>query len=72
MLSSITADDARKQTALPLDTKAFAFYINGGLDKTKLEASYVLTLNLLSQVCRVREDLYWADYFLSKAFLFEH
>jgi len=71
LLSSIT-EDARKQTALALDTKAFAFFINGGLDKSKLEASYVLTLNLLSHVCTRRGDQYWADYFESKAFLFEH
>ena len=33
---------------MQLDIKAFAFYINGGLDKTKLECSYVTTLMLLS------------------------
>ena len=37
LLSSITEGDARKQSNLSLDTKAFAFYINGGLDKSKLE-----------------------------------
>ena len=62
LLSSIT-EDARKQTSLALDTKAFAFFINGGLDKSKLETSYVLTLNLLSHVCTRRGDQYWADYF---------
>ena len=47
LLESISEDTARKQNSV-LDTKAFAFYINGGLDKTKLEQSYVITLTLLS------------------------
>lgn len=63
VLDTITDGAARKQTTIPMDTKAFAFYINGGLDKTKLEKSYVQTLSLLSDVCRMRGDPYWSDYF---------
>ena len=36
LLASITEGDARKQSNLTLDAKAFAFYINGGLDKSDL------------------------------------
>ena len=57
---------------MAFDTKAFAFSINGGLDKTRLERSYVMTLKLLSQVCNMRGDQFWANYFLSKGYLFEH
>ena len=46
-LESIS-EDARKQNTMQLESKAFAFYINGGLDKSKLEHSYVKTLALLS------------------------
>lgn len=56
LLASITEDDARRQNNLALDTKAFAFYINGGLDKSKLDYNYVKTLRLLSHVCNLRED----------------
>ena len=72
LLSSITEDDARRQSNLPLDAKAFAFYINGGLDKSKLEKNYVRTLSLLSQVCKMRGDQYWSDYFFSKSHLYAH
>ena len=56
LLESITEDTAKKQNSMAFDTKAFAFSINGGLDKTRLERSYVMTLKLLSQVCNMRGD----------------
>ena len=37
LVESISEDAARKQSSMSLETKAFAFYINGGIDKTKLE-----------------------------------
>ena len=56
LLESISDEPAKKQSSMNFDAKAFSFYINGGLDKAELECSYVVTLNLLSLVCKMRGD----------------
>lgn len=45
LLSQMTA-----RVGLAPDVSAFSFYINGGLDKRRLDRTYIDTLKFLSQV----------------------
>ena len=46
----------RKSIGLIPDTKAFSFYINGGLDKTKLERNNIETLRSLQFIYKTTGD----------------
>jgi len=46
----------RKSIGLIPETKAFSFYINGGLDKTKLERNNIETLRSLQFIYKATGD----------------
>ena len=74
LLSAITetsGEKARQQNGLPTVTKAFAFFINGGLDKDLLEKTYIETLQLLSTCRHWKGDDQFARYFMNKATILE-
>ena len=74
LLSAITetqGEQAKQQDGLPTVTKAFAFFINGGLDKDLLERTYIETLQLLSTCRRWKGDELYSRYFLNKAIILE-